>query len=79
MTLGNLMAKSKHKLPVAMPSEVNTAPKSDKEHEARERRYKAEDALRDMERVEGYRRNKELMRDVKILAKEKINNLGKIK
>lgn len=47
-------------------------------YEARERKYRAEDALRDIERVEGHKRDKDLMRDVKGLAKEKMNSLKKI-
>ena len=42
------------------------------------RRYMAEDALRDIERAEKHKRNKNLMRDVKTVAKEKMASLKKI-
>ena len=41
-------------------------------------KWKAEDALRDIERAEGHKRDNELMEHVKKLAKEKMNNLKKI-
>lgn len=44
----------------------------------REKRYKAEDALRDIERAEGHKRDKSLMKDVKQVAKEKMASLKKI-
>jgi len=44
----------------------------------RERKYKAEDALRDLERAEGHRKDKSLMRDVKSLAKEKMKVMNKL-
>ena len=53
-------------------------PERSKESEAHERRWKAEDALRDLERAEGHKRDKGLMSDVKALAKEKINSLKKL-
>ena len=42
------------------------------------RRYMAEDALRDIERAEKHKRDKNLMRDVKTVAKEKMASLKKI-
>lgn len=52
--------------------------KSDSDYEARERKYRAEDALRDIERAEKHKSDKALMGDVKKLAKEKVNSLKKI-
>lgn len=80
------MAKKQSKgLPVAakqpVPVRIVHAPdnaKPDAGYEARKRKYRAEDALRDIERAEGHKRNKELMGDVKKLAKEKVNSLKKI-
>lgn len=42
-------------------------------------RYRAEDALRDIERAEAHRKDKALMKSVKQLAKEKVKCLSKIK
>jgi hypothetical protein len=50
-----------------------------KTDESRERKWKAEDALRDIERAEQHKKDKSLMKDVKSLAKEKIKSLGCIK
>lgn len=76
------MAK-KQKLPVAKPSTTEVAGPSpyritqaDKD---RERRYKAEDGLRAIQRAEEVRQDKQLMSDVKALAKEQVKALGKIK
>lgn len=44
----------------------------------REKRYKAEDALRDIERAEGHKRDKALMKDVKQVAREKIKTMKNI-
>lgn len=49
-----------------------------KEEEARERKWKAEDALRDIERAEAHKRDKSLMKDVKACAKEKMKAYGKL-
>lgn len=54
------------------------ANKLSKEDIERQRRYKAEDALRDMERAETHKKDKQLMSDVKSLAKEKMNSLKKM-
>lgn len=45
----------------------------------RERRYKAEDALRTLSQAEKYKSDKQLMGDVKRLAQEQMNDLKKIK
>ena len=42
-------------------------------------RYKVEDALSCIERAEGYKKDKSLMKGVKKLAREKIKNLAKVK
>lgn len=55
------------------------ASKKDVDYDARERKWKAEDALRDIERAEGHKRDKALMKDVKNCAKEKIKSLSSIK
>lgn len=43
-----------------------------------EKKYRAEDALRDIERAEGHKRDKSLMSDVKKLAEEKVKSLKNI-
>jgi predicted metal-dependent hydrolase len=48
------------------------------EDEARERKWRAEEALRDIERAEGHKRDKGLMKDVKACAKEKMKAYGKL-
>ncbi len=68
---------SKTPVPVKIVSEGSSVA-SDKGYEARERKYKAEDALRDIERAETHKRDKGLMSDVKKLAKEKVDSLKKI-
>lgn len=69
----------KNKLPVVDYPTACAPVKPTKQDIERQRRFRAEDALRDMERVEGYKSDKELMKDVKTLAAEKVNNLKKIK
>ena len=69
------MAK-KSVLPVA--STANEAYKLSADEEKRERHYRAKSALEDLERAEGHKVDKDLMRDVKSLAKDKIKNLGKV-
>lgn len=72
------MAKKSRKLPVAsasvpecMPSKPTSAQKE------QERRWKAEDALRSIQRAEEVKRDKDLMKDVRELATEQVNNLKK--
>ena len=70
------VAKSNKPVPVKIVHDepmVTTA-----KDDARERKWKAEDALRDIERAEAHKRDKQLMADVKGLAKEKMNSLKKI-
>lgn len=70
-------AGSKKPIPVKIVHD-DIQPKTSVDYEARERKYKAEDALRDIERAEGHKRDRDLMKDVKKLAKDKIKSLGKI-
>jgi hypothetical protein len=69
------MAK-KPSLPIANMS--TTSYKPSEEDKERSRRYRAEDALRDIERAEGHKADKDLMKDVKKLAGEKVKNLNKV-
>lgn len=76
------MAKKKG-LPVEPLAKASTAPqaiisKHSKEDEARERRWKAEDALRTMKEMKKIESDKGLMRDAKALAKEEMKKLDKI-
>lgn len=48
------------------------------EEEARERKWRAEDALRDIERAEKHKSDKSLMKDVRSCAKEKMKAYGKL-
>lgn len=45
---------------------------------ASDRKYRAEDALRTIQRADEVRRDKGLMRDVKKLAKEQVRILNKV-
>lgn len=77
---------AKKKLPVeplkatkAVPVKiVNDAPTVSKSDDARERKWRAEDALRDIERAENHKRDKQLMSDVKKLAQDKVKSLKNI-
>lgn len=53
-------------------------PSSGSTHDKEMRKYRAQDALRDIERAEVHRGDKGLMSDVKKLAADKINCLKKI-
>ena len=55
---------------------VNDTVQSKPSHD--EKRWRAEDALRDIERAEHHKRDKELMSHVKVIAKEKMANLSKV-
>ena len=48
------------------------------EDKARDRKYRAEDDIRTMQRAEEIRRDKERMKAVKDIAKEQMNGLKKI-
>ncbi len=65
-------------VPVKIVHDELDNPTISKDHADRERKYKAEDALRDLERAEGHKRDKSLMSDVKKLAKDKIKSIQKI-
>jgi hypothetical protein len=74
---------AKKNLKMAVEGVATAAPEASiairsKEDKARERKWKAEDALRDIERAEGHKKNKELMRDVKQCAKEKMQTMNKV-
>lgn len=60
------------KLPIAKAS---VEPIEDKDSE---KAYRTEEALRDLERAEKHRGDKELMKSVKQLAKAKMKHLGKL-
>ena len=49
-----------------------------KSEEAREREYRARSALDDIERSEKHKADRDLMKDVKKLGREKMKNLKKI-
>ncbi len=68
---------SKTPVPVKIVSEINV-PATDKDWEAEERKRKAKYALEDIERAEGHKRDKALMKEVKAVAKEKMASLKKI-
>lgn len=65
--------------PVASTVPQNIIARRSADEEKREREYRARSALEDIERAEGHRKNKDLMRDVKSLAKEKVKCLSNIK
>jgi len=69
---------SKKAIPVRIVSDVPSTSSSDKDYEARERKYRAEDALRDLERAKKHESDKALMADVKKLANEKLKALKDI-
>jgi hypothetical protein len=66
--------KAKSRMPVeSLGSSVPTA--SDK---ARQRRYEIEDGLRTMQRAEEIKKDKSLVKDIKLLAKEQMASLSKV-
>lgn len=70
------MAK-KMKLPVDMPSNC-VSYKPNKADVERERRYRAEDALRSIQRADEVRADKSLMKDVKQYVKEQAKIVSKL-
>ncbi len=72
------MAKKSSKLPVDMPSPACTSYKPNKADVERERRYRAEDALRSIQRAEEVRKDKGLMREVKQYVKEQAKTVSKL-
>lgn len=69
--------KMKNKLGQAVSVNAPTMPMPTIDKD-REMKYRAEDALRDIERAETHRRDGELMKHVKKLAKDKVKSLDKI-
>lgn len=68
------MAK-KNSLPVAdMPTTAYKPSKADME---RERRYRAEEGLRALQRADEFRKDKQCMKDIKALAKEQMKIASK--
>lgn len=67
-----LSAKAKKAIPVKIVSEPMETSKSE------QRNWRAEDALRDIERAERHKSDKALMADVKKLAQEKVKSLKDI-
>ena len=65
------MAKSS--LPIATASETR-----ERANAADEMKWKAKNALEDIERAEGHKRDKDLRKHVKKAAKDKMNSLKKI-
>lgn len=61
-------------IPVRIVSEGPSA-LSDKGYEARERKYRAEDALRTMKEMKKIEADKQLMKDAKALAKDEVKKL----
>lgn len=64
---------SKAAIPVRIVSSAE--PMEDKGYEARERKYRAEDALRTMKEMKKIEADKQLMRDAKALVKEEMKKL----
>lgn len=73
-----LSAKSKKAVPVRIVSDTACSPVSDKGYETRERKYRAEDALRTMQRAAEISSDKTLMKDMQALAKEQMAALSKV-
>ncbi len=77
------MAK-KNRMPVeSVGSGVNAvatrkSADADAAYEARERKYRAEEALSTIERAEAHKRDKSLMKDVKACAREKKKTYDKL-
>jgi hypothetical protein len=69
------MAK-KSKLPVEMPCTASY--KISKGDVERERRYRAEDGLRAIQRADEVRKDKGLVKDIKALVKEQAKTASKI-
>lgn len=65
-------SKTVKPVPVKIVSDAPCAVNS-----ADDRKWRAQDALRDIQRAESYKGDKALMKDVKALAKEQMNNLKK--
>jgi ribosome assembly protein YihI (activator of Der GTPase) len=68
-----LKATSKKPIPVKIVSEVGES----KSHEAREKKWQAEDDLRTLQRAKEVESDKARMKAAKALAQEQMNNLKK--
>ena len=68
---------AKNKLPTAKVTDT-MAIAPDQASAARERRYRAEDALRTITEAEKHKADKGLMKDVKMVAREKIKDMSKV-
>lgn len=68
---------SKKPIPVKIVSDYDS-PCATARDEGRERKWKAEDALRTVKEYEKIKSDKQLMGDVKKMAKEEMNKLKKI-
>ncbi len=76
----NKLPTDKKPIPVTVVSNSTTSNANPMKQDVdRERKWRAEDALRDIQRAEEHKRDKALMKEVKTLAKEKIKCLGNIK
>lgn len=72
------MAKKASKLPVSMPSTSLGMCKPTRADVEREKRYRAEDALRSIQRADEVRKDKDLMRDVKQYVREQNKIVSKL-
>lgn len=69
---------AKKRLPVAKDTNMPTSIMPTKADKDRERRWRAEDALRTCKEYEKIKNDKGLMKDVKMLAKEEMSKLKKV-
>ena len=71
MPVEKLKASKSKPVPVKIVSDAPSYPEESK-------KWRAEDALRDIERAEKHKRDKALMADVKALARDKVKSLKDI-
>jgi hypothetical protein len=78
--LSSMVAKptTSKPVPVRIISDSPSTGKSDVDYEARERKWKAEDALRTCKEYAKITKDKQLMGDVKKLAKEEMKGLESV-
>jgi len=72
------MAKKASKLPVAMPSTSLGMCKPTRADVEREKRYRAESAIRTLKEADEIKRDKDLMKDCKAYVKEQAKTIGKL-
>ena len=72
------MAKRSKVADLASPRPTCAPEATTREMEAERRKYRAEDALRTITRAEEIRRDRELMGDVKRVAREQAKTLGQV-